>query len=179
MVKIAKRIWNIMTGMLVAVVIVLAILLIGVRLVGIMPYTVLSGSMEPEYHVGSMIYVVSVDPTSLDVRDPVTFYLDSTTVATHRVIEVIDDDKNPGAKYYRTQGDANDDPDSELLHSSKVIGKPIFTIPYLGFLSNYIQHDPGRTITLIVCLVLMVLTFVPDLLFREKKENSEQTTDEV
>ena len=35
----------------VAAVVLLAVLLAGVRLVGLTPYTVLSGSMEPTYHV--------------------------------------------------------------------------------------------------------------------------------
>ena len=46
-----KKIYSLMTNILVAVVVILAILLVGVRLVGLTPYTVLSGSMEPTYPV--------------------------------------------------------------------------------------------------------------------------------
>lgn len=56
-----KRIWNIITSMLVGIVVLVAIALVGVRLVGFQVFTVLSGSMEPAYHVGSLIYVKSVD----------------------------------------------------------------------------------------------------------------------
>ena len=40
---------------------VLALLLVGVRLFGMQVFTVLSGSMEPTYQTGSLIYVKDVD----------------------------------------------------------------------------------------------------------------------
>ena len=158
-----KKAWDILTVLIVVFVAILAILLVGIRLVGITPYTVLSGSMEPQYHVGSMIYVKAVDPTQLKERDPVTFYLDGDTVATHRIIEVIPDEYNENAVYFRTQGDANDSPDSNLLHSSKVIGKPVFSIPYLGYLSAYIQQSPGRNVALGVCALLLLCVMLPEI----------------
>ena len=53
--KTVKRIWNWFTTVLVAVVVILALLLVGARLIGLQVFTVLSGSMEPTYHVGSLI----------------------------------------------------------------------------------------------------------------------------
>ena len=58
----ARKIWNIVSTIIVALVVLLAVLLVGVRLVGIQVFTVLSGSMEPTYHTGSVIYVKKVDP---------------------------------------------------------------------------------------------------------------------
>ena len=164
--------WTVISRILTGLVILVAILLIGVRLFGFMPYTVLSGSMEPTYPTGSMIYVVEVDPNSLEVDDPVTFYLDKnrTVVATHRIIEVMDDEFFPGQKVYRTQGDNNDDPDSEPLPSNRVIGKPVFCIPLLGYFANFVQTSPGRYIALIACGVILLVTFIPDLLFKKKEE---------
>ena len=163
-----KKIWNVFTTVVLLLVIVLAILLVGVRLFGFKPYTVLSGSMEPTYHVGSLIYVKSVDVTSLDVDDPITFYIDEKTVATHRIIEVKPDSANPDARYFRTQGDANDTPD-DPIHSSSVIGKPIFTIPYLGYLSNFLQHPLGRNVAIASCMALLLLMLLPDL-FTKKRD---------
>ncbi|MBP3384738.1 MAG: hypothetical protein J6M22_04640, partial [Firmicutes bacterium] len=60
-----KSILNIIGTIGVVLVVVLTILLVGTRIVGIHPYTVLSGSMEPTYHTGSLIYVKSVDPFTL------------------------------------------------------------------------------------------------------------------
>ena len=170
--KILLRIWNIVTSVLVALILVLAILLVGVRLVGIHPYTVLSGSMEPTYRVGSMIYVKEVSPAELKVGDPVTFYLGGTTVATHRIIEVLPDPNNPDARYFRTQGDANDTPDSDPFHSSKLIGKPLFSVPYLGYFSNSIQRQPGRSIALGSCTVLLIAAILPSVWIKRPEQAS-------
>ena len=45
--KTVKKIWDGITTVLVALVVVLAVLLVGVRVVGMQVFTVLSGSMEP------------------------------------------------------------------------------------------------------------------------------------
>ena len=64
-----KRIWNVFTTILVVLVVILAILLAGVRLIGIQPYSVLSGSMEPVYSPGDLIYVKEVDYRELGEGD--------------------------------------------------------------------------------------------------------------
>ena len=51
----------------------LAVLLIGVRLLGVQAYSGLSGSMEPKDPVGSLIYVKAVDPYELKSGDVITF----------------------------------------------------------------------------------------------------------
>ena len=174
-----KRVWSAVTWAAVALVVVLAILLVGVRLVGLMPYTVLSGSMEPTYHVGSMIYVKSVDPSELKVGDPVTFYLNESTVATHRIIEILEDEKNPSVRYFKTQGDANESADSDPVRGENVIGKPIFTVPYLGYLANVFQQQSGRVLVLVICLALMLLFILPDIIskFIETMREGDPTPD--
>ena len=91
--KALKTIWNWLSGILVAIVVLLAVALVGVRLIGLHPFVVLSGSMEPEYHVGSLIYVKSVDYKTLQVGDDITYMLDEDTVVTHRIIEVLVDEE--------------------------------------------------------------------------------------
>lgn len=55
------------------------------RAFGYTPYTVLSGSMEPELPVGSMVFVHQVDPTDIAVGDNATFYRSDGAVVTHQV----------------------------------------------------------------------------------------------
>ena len=105
--KTVKRIWNWFTTVLVAVVVILALLLVGARLIGLQVFTVLSGSMEPTYHVGSLIYVKSVDYKELKAGDPITYMISQDTVVTHRIIEVLVDEGDPNTIRYFTQGDAN------------------------------------------------------------------------
>ena len=161
-----------MTTLLVIVVVVLVILLVGVRVVGMKPYVVLSGSMEPVYHVGSLIYVREVDHTELQAGDVITFMLNEKTVATHRIVEVIPDESDPGVVRYRTKGDANDVEDGNLIHYKNVIGSPVFTIPYLGYLANYVQNPPGMYIAISAGAILILLMFLPDLFEKDEKKES-------
>ena len=162
--KTVKKIWNIFTTVLVAVVVGAAISLVGVRLFGFKVFTVLSGSMEPTYHTGSVIYVTPVDYRELRVGDPISFMLDEDTVATHRIVEIVPDEEDPDTLRYRTKGDANEAEDGGLVHYKNVIGKPVFSIPLLGYFVNYIQHPPGRYITVAGGAFLLLLLFLPELL---------------
>ena len=155
--KTIKRIWNWISSILVAAVVLLAVALVGVRIVGLQPYVVLSGSMDPTYPVGSLIYVKSTDYKQLKVGDPITFLVSEDTVATHRIIEVLPDKDDPNTIRYFTKGDANDEPDGSSVHYKNIIGKPIFSIPYLGYVSNNIQTPPGKYVAISGCALLMLL----------------------
>ena len=170
--KTIKRIWNWISSILVAAVVLLAVALVGVRIVGLQPYVVLSGSMEPTYSVGSLIYVKSTDYKQLKVGDPITFLVSEDTVATHRIIEGLPDEDDPNTIRYFTQGDANDAPDGSSVHYKNIIGKPVFSIPYLGYVSNYIQAPPGKYVAISGCALLMLLVFLPDIFVKDEKKDS-------
>lgn len=159
-----KKIWNGVTTILVAAVVVLAVLLTGVRLIGLTPYAILSGSMEPEYPVGSLIYVRKVDPSAIKVGDNITFVMnEDLMVATHQVYD-IDSEK----QYFYTQGIANQDEDGNIIHDgspvhfNNLIGKPVFCIPGLGYFSDYVTKPPGIYLAASAALIILLLTFVPD-----------------
>lgn len=162
--KAAKRIWDIFTTLLVIAAVVLAIALVGVRLVGLQPFTVLSGSMEPTYHTGSLIYVKKVDYRTLEVGDAITFMLDENTVATHRIVGIVPDEEDPEVVRYRTKGDANEAEDGGLVHYKNVIGKPVFTIPKLGYIASYVQNPPGTYVAVSAGAFIVLLMFLPELL---------------
>ena len=162
------KIWNGVSTVLVAVMVLLAILLAGTRLIGLRPFVILSGSMEPTYHVGALIYVKETDPTEIQPGQAVTFLLDEDTVATHRVVERVPDETDPNLIRYRTKGDANELVDGSLVHPNNVVGVPVFTIPYLGFLASFIQQPPGSYVALAFGAFVLLLIFLPDLLFAEK-----------
>lgn len=169
--KTIKQIWNWISSALVGIVVLLAIALVGVRLVGLQPYVVLSGSMRPAYEVGSLIYVKSVDYRELKAGDPITYMINQDAVVTHRIVEVLPDDTEPDTLWYITKGDANATEDGAPVHYRNVIGKPVFSIPYLGYVSNYIQSPPGMYVALSFCAVLLVTAFWPT----PKKKGPENT----
>lgn len=167
-----KKIWNIISSIFVALVVILALIMVGARVFGFQVFTVLSGSMEPTYHTGSLIYVKEVEPETIEVGQVITFMLDEDTIATHRVVEVLPDEEDPSVIRFRTKGDANDAADGTPVHYKNVIGTPVASIPYLGYVANYIQNPPGTYIAIAGCAVLLMLVFIPDLFAEDKKKNS-------
>ena len=155
-----KKLWSVLSTLIVIAVVALAILLAGVRIVGLTPYVVLSGSMEPTYHTGSLIYDKKVDPFTLKEGDVITFMVSEDTLATHRIVGVVPDEDEPGTIRFRTKGDAND------------VGTPVFTIPYLGYFSNWITHAPGKYIAITAAVVFLILLFLPDML--KKADEADQ-----
>ncbi len=171
--KTIKQIWNWISGALAAIVVLLAIALMGVRIVGLKPFAVLSGSMEPTYHVGSLIYVKAVDEKELEVGDPITYKLSQDTVVTHRIIEVLPDEEDLNTLRFITKGDANSVADGAYVHYKSIIGKPIFSIPYLGYVSTYIKNPPGMYIAIAIGVLLIFLVFAPDIFADEDKKKRE------
>lgn len=169
-----KKIWDLATTLVVGLAVAFALLLAGARLVGLQVFTVISGSMEPAYPVGSLIYVRKTDNTRLEAGDVITFLMDESTVATHRIVEVLPDETDPAVVRYRTKGDANPTEDGALVHEKNVLGTPIFTIPYLGYAAQYIQNPPGTYLAVSAGAALLLLVFLPELLASDKPERKAQ-----
>lgn len=161
-----KTIWNTITTILVSLMVILSALLWGFRLLGYEVLVVQSGSMEPNYHVGSLVYVKPVDAVELEVGDVITFELGGGVRGTHRIIEVLNDE---GSLAFRTKGDANEVDDLNPVSPEALVGQVKFTIPYLGFLITYIQQPPGIYVTISIVAVLLLLTILPDLIFPAEK----------
>lgn len=133
------------------------------RVFGYTPYAVLSGSMEPELPVGSMVFVRQVEPTDIAVGDNVTFYRSDGAVVTHQVYEI-----DPVAQTIGTQGIANKNADGIIMHDaeytpfSRVIGIVSFCVPYLGFVNAYCTTMPGLLVVVAVLALLVVASIVLD-----------------
>lgn len=171
-----KKIGNVVTTVLVVAVVLLAIALAGVRLFGLQVYTVLSGSMEPAYHVGALLYDKKVDPAQLRPGDVITFMLDEETIVTHRIVEVVPDEEDPSVIRFRTKGDANAAEDGSLVHYKNVLGTPVFAIPKLGYFASFVQQPPGLYVAIAFGAVLVLLAFLPDLLGDDKKKKGKRVS---
>lgn len=186
------KVWNVITTLLVAIVVLVAILLVGVRVAGVQPLYVMSGSMEPAFHVGSLIFVQRIDPAEIEVGDPITYTINEAgDYSTHRVIAIevretgtrfaadengqtmLDEAGQPvieeypleeTAYYFQTKGDANNSPDGTPVYYKNVVGVPRVTIPYLGYLAHWLQTPRGRIMGITIAAVIVILTFLPDLL---------------
>ncbi len=168
----AGKIKNILTNAAVGVVAVFALTLAGLRVFGFKTFTVMSGSMEPFFKTGSLIYVSSVDPKTLRGGDVITYLVNDKTVATHRIVEVIEetDDNGETVRRFRTKGDANEAADAKLVHEKNVVGKFALSLPFLGYLASYIQRPPGIYVAIIVGMLLLMAVFLPDTEVKKRKE---------
>lgn len=166
-----KKNWNVISTFFVVVMVLCAVFLMGSRLLGFKVYTVLSGSMEPVYSEGDLLYVKAVKVDTVKEGDPITFILnEDLVVATHRVVRI--DAENQ--RFY-TKGDANEIEDSDPVHFNNVIGVPKFSIPKLGYVSNFVQNPPGMYITIAAGVVLIILVFLPDMLVRKRSGDTQKT----
>jgi signal peptidase len=169
-----KQVRNIISTVTVTLVVLCAVFLLGSRLLGYRVFTVLSGSMEPIYSTGDLIYVKEVDPHSVREGDVITFVLnEQLTVATHQVIEIRDVE---GVRYFQTKGTANETPDVDPVHENNLIGIPQFSIPLLGYVSHFVQTPPGLYLAVAAGVVLIVLAFLPDLLRKAEKAEGEDAS---
>lgn len=170
-----KKVWNGMTTVLVLMVAILAVLLVGTRFIGLMPFTVLSGSMEPVYSAGDLIYVKEVDPFELEEGTIITFMLSEDTIATHRIVEVVPDAEDDTVVRFKTKGDANESEDGGLVHYKNVIGTPIFSVPKLGYVANFIQEPPGTYVAIAAGALILALVFIPDLFGDDEDEKDKKS----
>ena len=101
--SILKKVINILTTVMLVLFVVFVILLVGVRLVGVEPHIVLSGSMEPEIKTGSIVFVKKLTPEekmNLEVGQTVTYVQNAGgTKITHKIYEVV------GPAYMKNQRD--------------------------------------------------------------------------
>ena len=76
-------------------------------LAGYRPVVVLSGSMEPAFPVGSVIYYKAASFEQIQEGDPITFHAgEDGSLVTHRVVE-----KQELSRDFITRGDANETAD--------------------------------------------------------------------
>ena len=115
--------------------------------------TCLSGSMEPTLLIGSVVVVKPFQ--EYQVGDIITFKKPGQdTPTTHRIVEK---EFENGLVQFVVKGDANEDPDSEPVKKEEVLGKVLFSIPYLGYLAQFARTKFG--FVLLVSLPAAVIIF--------------------
>lgn len=158
--KILSRILNGLGLGLVLLICVAVLPLSLPKLLGIQVYGVLTGSMEPEYSVGGVVYVKECDTATLQLGDVITFRLGSDTegVMTHRIVGI---EAETGA--FQTKGDANNSIDVGVVTPSRVVGKVIFYLPYVAYYASLLNHVSGIIFVGIIFIVAVILWMLADI----------------
>lgn len=165
--KIARVIAWTLLGVQVAVT---GALVVG-NLTGHQVMTITGGSMEPTYHLGASV-LLDITPDEPAVGDVITFFSTNDVVTTHRVIAFHD---VKGESFMQTQGDANPEPDHDLVSTGSVIGTPSdLSIPGVGYLITFMTSPVGRLLTFGPALAVIALREIRVLVkhFRSKSAGS-------
>ena len=145
---------------------------------GTTPLIVLTDSMYPIIESGDLIICQSAEPEEIQVGDVIAFFDpagNGTTIVTHRVIEVTEQN---GELAWRTKGDNNNTEDRLAVTADKLVAVYEGTrIPGFGNVALFMQSTPG----LIVCVVCPILLLVGyDMLRRRMYEKAnKQDTDQL
>jgi len=136
------------------------------RIFGIEIYGILTGSMDPACPTGSLVYVKSVNPESLQEKDIVTFQK-GNLVITHRVV------KNDVQKEELiTKGDANNANDIQPVAYEQIKGKVALTVPLLGYLALRLNSAAGISVCVIILALGLMLWVLGDMMSIKKKSLS-------
>lgn len=169
------KVWNVVLACLVAAAAFLAVAFGAARFIGLTPYAVLSGSMEPEFPVGSLIYVRSVDPADVRPGDAITFRLDSGTLVTHEVFKV-----DGQAREFCTRGIANVDgqgnisPDAAPVPWSSLVGRVVACVPLLGYVNVFVTQPPGVFVVISAAAVVVAVSVAIELAQMRRRERQQE-----
>lgn len=115
------------------------------RVVGINPYIILSGSMEPTIETGSVVFINTKDK-DIHKDDIICFHIGEEgkeVTVTHRAVEVEDG-------VITTKGDNNEMIDANQLTEKNIVGKYMTHIPKVGYLMSKINQK--QKIAIIIAL---------------------------
>ncbi len=151
--KTIIKIWNIAFDIIFYVILALVTGAVILHLCGWRLYSVTTGSMSPTYPIGSMLIVRPTDFSELQTGDVITYNISETTVVTHRIYS-IDADKQTVI----TKGDANQTSDSYDVNAQNIIGKVVFSVPYLGFATTILSTQKGMFFLLGIAAALFIFS---------------------
>lgn len=146
---------------------------------GIEALIVQSGSMEPAIHTGSIV-VIKNSPDYV-VGDVITFGRTRPGVipTTHRIVEI---KQNGNEVSFVTKGDANSSEDMSEVKRESVIGKVLFSVPYLGYVVDMAKKPWGFAVIIGIPALVIIGDEVKNIvveLKKRKKGKEEEADDDV
>lgn len=151
-----NKIANVLSTLLIVILFAaLAAVLASKLIFGVEMKAVLTGSMEPELPVGSLLIIAPAEYDEIKVGDDITFVRDKNlTLVTHRVIE-----KDDETQKITTQGIANNSADKPTSYGN-VVGKVAFHIPFAGYFVIWTSDLKGKIICGIIIAALVALSIL-------------------
>jgi len=143
--NIIKKIINVLTTLI----IIVGGVFLGLYLIGITPYIVLSGSMEPTIKTGSLCFINKhTSFKDIKEKDIIAYKLSNKTLVTHRAIKIT-------KSCIITKGDNNNIDDGCNVTKDNFVGKNVFWIPKLGYIIKLFQTTKGKIIFISFLIILL------------------------
>ena len=159
------EILNFIFNSILTLIIIIGIVFIILYIIGIEPFVVQSGSMEPKIETGSLCFINKlVKYEDIKEYDIIAFKLPTGVGVTHRVINIT----NEG---FTTKGDNNQTEDLIKTTRQNYIGKNIFSIPKIGYAVKLIQTTRGKIIFGTIVIVLILAGFLIGEPSKKKQKN--------
>ena len=116
------------------------------------PLVVLSGSMEPTYKKGSILYYKVELGKNLKEGDVITYTAENNNYISHRIVGIENDEVT-------TKGDANKVADIKPVSFDNIKGKVArISIPYIGYYIQFVNNH--LTVIIIVSVIILVSEFL-------------------
>jgi signal peptidase len=130
-----------------------------------------SGSMEPTIKTGS---IVVVKPASdYKIGDIITFgpYSKTKAPTTHRIYEM---KVEGGEPIYITKGDANNAPDTREIKKIDIVGKVLFSVPFVGYAVDFAKKPLGFALIIIIPAAIIIYDEIRKIFgeIKKKKQNA-------
>lgn len=159
-----EKVCNFISHIIFVILLVLVLLMFVPNFIGFKTFSVISGSMEPNIPVGSLVYTKNVDFEDIEVGDVISYQLSEDTMVTHRVNSI-----NQNEKSLIMKGDANEKVDIGEVQESQIVGKVVLTIPFLGYIAIYSRTPLAIVAICIVIAILIIVNMLPGIL-KDKDE---------
>ncbi len=139
-------------------------------------FLVESGSMEPKIKIGS---VAVVKPQAeYEAGDIISFRssLRENAPTTHRIYDIREVD---GETRFITKGDANNAPDRREVRESEVIGKMLFSVPFVGYAVSAAQKPLGFVLIIVIPATMIIFDEARNIWEEIKKLRKEDKKDDL
>lgn len=158
-IKVKNVLFNIL-----AIITAVAVLFVGFNLLtSTKGYAVTSDSMADTLNRGDVVFSRKTEFESLKVGDVITVRVGQSGFFTHRIVDI--DTEN---KTVTTRGDANTANDPMSTEADRIVGKMIYSVPLLGFVSIFTSGN-STLILIILIITAAVLIAVNTILSKTKK----------
>jgi signal peptidase I len=145
-ISIIKQLIALFIFILIPIVLFILITSYSPAIFGIRTFNVLTGSMEPTIHIGSLVF--SKPEKNYFPGDIISFKRNNIII-THRILEI----KNG---QFITKGDANHIRDPQLVSKYNIIGKIDVILPGFGKFISFIRTLPGFIIFVAIPIIIFI-----------------------